>query len=257
MYNKLINQDHNEFSTEERPHHAFPKTRQKVSMFAAVNGSSFQAYRLTTVILGILCGVLMATIVALCASYKGLNEKHAVLSQNSSETNSNLQQLSANHELLAATLKTVQKNYLDTVNAKVLMQRERDRERQGKDLLQRQKEALKTEETKLLIRITELENSCERCPVGWELLNSSCYFFSRVDSDQQQSWPQSRERCQRSGADLVVIDTEEKQEFISRAIKRIGPSSRYWHTAGYWIGLRDVHTEGEWKWVNGTVLTNG
>ncbi|KAJ8341579.1 hypothetical protein SKAU_G00338700 [Synaphobranchus kaupii] len=154
----------------------------------------------------------MATVIGLCVSYKGLSEEHIVLSQNSSETNGNMEQLKANHDLLTADLMKLQSSFQEAVRAKDSMQLVRNRERQGKELLQRQKEALVNEETQLRTRITALEKSCERCPVGWELLRSSCYFFPPTESGPKLSWHRSREECKKSGADLAVIDSQEKQD---------------------------------------------
>ncbi|KAJ8341580.1 hypothetical protein SKAU_G00338710 [Synaphobranchus kaupii] len=250
---KPCSEDDNEF---RHPPHHHSKTRHKVSMVRAENGPSTQIYKLSAAILGILCAVLMATIIGLCVSYKGLSEKHIFLSQNSSQENSNLKQLIGNYHQLTATLMKVQTNFQEAVSIKDAMQRERDRDRLEKEHLQRQKEALVNEEEKLQSRITVLEKNCERCPVGWELLHS-CYFFSPTETGQKLSWHRSREECKKSGADLAVIDSQEKQEFISRILNGKRTSRESWFTAGYWIGLRDVETEGVWKWLNGTELTEG
>lgn len=250
--NHLISEDDNEHITEEHLYHGYPEKRYK-----AVHGLNTQTYRLTTAILGILCAVLISTIIGLFISYKGLGEKHIVLSQNSSETNSNLEQLKANYDQLTAALMKVQKSFQEAVSAKDSMQMERERERAGKELLQRQKEALMKQETSLQTRITMLERNCERCPVGWELLHSTCYFFAPIETAEKLSWHRSREECNKTGADLAMVDSQEKQEFISRILKLKGTSSRSWHLSGYWIGLTDIKTEGVWKWVNGTELTKG
>ncbi|KAJ8341577.1 hypothetical protein SKAU_G00338680 [Synaphobranchus kaupii] len=162
----------------------------------------------------------MATVIGLCVSYKGLSEEHIVLSQNSSETNGNMEQLKANHDLLTAALIKLQRSFQEAVRAKDSMQLVRNRERQGKELLQRQKEALVNEETQLRTRITALEKSCERCPIGWELLRSSCYFFPPTESGPKLSWHRSREECKKSGADLAVIDSQEKQILAKRILDR-------------------------------------
>lgn len=229
--NHLISENDNELITEEHLCHGYPEKRYK-----AVHGLNTQTYRLTTAILGILCAVLISTIIGLFISYKGLSEKHIVLSQNSSDTNRNLEQLKANCDQL---------------------QMERERERVRKELLQRQKEALMKRETSLQTRITMLERNCERCPVGWELLHSTCYFFAPIETGEKLSWNRSREECKKTGADLAMVDSQEKQEFISRILKVKGTSSRSWHLSGYWIGLTDIKSEGVWKWVNGTELTKG
>ncbi|KAJ8361898.1 hypothetical protein AAFF_G00414080 [Aldrovandia affinis] len=81
---------------------------------------------------------------------------------------------------------------------------------------------------------------CRPCPEGWEQRNSTCYYFSI----ERKSWNASRIDCLKQGADLVIIESEEEQDFISK------------HTigGGYWIGLSDSETEGTWLWVDGTPL---
>ncbi|KAJ8362373.1 hypothetical protein AAFF_G00378180 [Aldrovandia affinis] len=81
---------------------------------------------------------------------------------------------------------------------------------------------------------------CRPCPEGWEQRNSTCYYFST----ERKSWKDSRSECLKQGADLVIIESEEEQDFISK------------HTrgGGYWIGLSDSETEGTWLWVDGTPL---
>ncbi|KAJ8414650.1 hypothetical protein AAFF_G00038520 [Aldrovandia affinis] len=86
-----------------------------------------------------------------------------------------------------------------------------------------------------------LKRVCRPCPWGWEQSHSKCYYFSTGT----KSWDDSRNDCIKQGADLVVIDSEEEQEFISKHTKH--PS---------WIGLSDSGTEGGWLWLDGTPLQN-
>ncbi|XP_027138869.1 CD209 antigen-like protein C isoform X2 [Larimichthys crocea] len=74
--------------------------------------------------------------------------------------------------------------------------------------------------------------------MGWVYFSGSFYYISSL----KKSWQQSRDDCQQRGADLVIINSKEEQEFVS-SYKR------------HWIGLTDIETEGTWKWVDGTLLT--
>uniref|UniRef100_A0A8C7X511 C-type lectin domain-containing protein n=1 Tax=Oryzias sinensis TaxID=183150 RepID=A0A8C7X511_9TELE len=75
--------------------------------------------------------------------------------------------------------------------------------------------------------------------VKWIRFGSSCYFFS----EESKSWDEAREFCRARGADLVVIDSKEENEFISKLNKE-----------NFWIGLTDRDLEGTWKWVDGSSL---
>ncbi|XP_056441865.1 macrophage mannose receptor 1-like isoform X2 [Gadus chalcogrammus] len=75
-------------------------------------------------------------------------------------------------------------------------------------------------------------------PLGWRRFGNSLYFFS----DTKKNWEDSRNDCKQRGADLVVINSDEEQEFTSSIGK-------------HWIGLSDREKEGEWKWVDGSGLT--
>ncbi|XP_016778402.3 C-type lectin domain family 4 member E isoform X1 [Pan troglodytes] len=80
------------------------------------------------------------------------------------------------------------------------------------------------------------------CPLNWEYFQSSCYFFST----DTISWALSLKNCSAMGAHLVVINSQEEQEFLS--YKK--PKMRE-----FFIGLSDQVVEGQWQWVDGTPLT--
>ncbi|XP_025759498.1 CD209 antigen-like protein A isoform X2 [Oreochromis niloticus] len=78
------------------------------------------------------------------------------------------------------------------------------------------------------------------CPAGWSMFSHSCYLLS----GRSGSWHSARKNCIDQGADLVVIDSPEEQNFIASFTEE-----------RTWIGLNDIEQEGTWKWVDGTPLT--
>ncbi|XP_018520428.1 CD209 antigen-like protein C isoform X1 [Lates calcarifer] len=73
----------------------------------------------------------------------------------------------------------------------------------------------------------------------WVYFKHSFYYISSTT----KSWPNSRNDCLQRGADLVIINSKEEQEFMRRLEGRT------------WIGLTDRETEGTWRWVDGTFLS--
>uniref|UniRef100_A0A8C7YCF1 C-type lectin domain-containing protein n=1 Tax=Oryzias sinensis TaxID=183150 RepID=A0A8C7YCF1_9TELE len=78
------------------------------------------------------------------------------------------------------------------------------------------------------------------CPEKWIRFGSSCYFLR----EEYKTWDKARESCRARGADLVVINSKEENDFISKLNKQ-----------HFWIGLTDRDLEGTWKWVDGSPLT--
>ncbi|CAI5686303.1 unnamed protein product [Oreochromis niloticus] len=84
-------------------------------------------------------------------------------------------------------------------------------------------------------------NHSEKCPDRWTRFGNSFYF----KFIENKTWYESRKLCQDKGADLVIINSKEEQEFINELNMR-GES---------WIGLERYSQKHEWKWVDGSLLT--
>ncbi|XP_029979951.1 CD209 antigen-like protein C isoform X2 [Sphaeramia orbicularis] len=93
--------------------------------------------------------------------------------------------------------------------------------------------------TQELERLQNLSKTSGPCVAGWKAFEDSCYWFS----NEKRNWEAARQDCRNRGADLVIIKSEDEQNFISR------------FKQDYWIGLNDLEKEGTWKWVDGSPVT--
>ncbi|KAM3594816.1 uncharacterized protein V6R79_014479 [Siganus canaliculatus] len=165
---------------------------------------------------------------------------------------------------LIAELTYLRGNYSDVIKAKeearnaleaafknhVQLKLKIKRQKSISDDYLKQVHVLQTEKSYLQSNISSLEGTCGKCHPQWILHNSSCYFFSFLESESiTKTWPDSRADCVRRGADLVIIDSKEEQEFVSTSIENLRGTRDVWRN-GFWIGVTDTHTEGKWMWIN-------
>ncbi|XP_053713358.1 CD209 antigen-like protein C [Synchiropus splendidus] len=85
------------------------------------------------------------------------------------------------------------------------------------------------------MKLHELEEYLQQ---GWLYIHPSLYYVSPA----RKSWFDSRNFCVERGADLVVINSREEQEFMNKFGKIT------------WIGLSQQQDNGQWVWVDGTPL---
>uniref|UniRef100_A0AAY4EQ77 C-type lectin domain-containing protein n=1 Tax=Denticeps clupeoides TaxID=299321 RepID=A0AAY4EQ77_9TELE len=95
---------------------------------------------------------------------------------------------------------------------------------------------LTIEKDQLKNRLSEMEKLLRE---GWTYFQSHFYYIST----EMKPWAKSREDCKSRGAELVIINSKDEQEFLSRLGREV------------WIGLTD--SDGSWKWVDSTKLTTG
>ncbi|XP_040146474.2 CD209 antigen-like protein C isoform X3 [Ictidomys tridecemlineatus] len=93
--------------------------------------------------------------------------------------------------------------------------------------------------TQLKARVDRL---CRPCPWDWTFFQGHCYFFSK----SQRNWHDSVTACQEVGAQLVVINSAEEQNFLLQISKNKGST---------WMGLSDLNEEATWHWVDGSPLS--
>uniref|UniRef100_A0A8C1UF20 Zmp:0000000924 n=1 Tax=Cyprinus carpio TaxID=7962 RepID=A0A8C1UF20_CYPCA len=75
----------------------------------------------------------------------------------------------------------------------------------------------------------------------WFYYQFSFYYMS----NETKSWTERRERCLKKGADLIIINSSEEQDFVkNNTVNR-----------EFWIGVTDSDVEDRWKWVDGKSST--
>ncbi|XP_051765532.1 CD209 antigen-like protein E [Ctenopharyngodon idella] len=75
------------------------------------------------------------------------------------------------------------------------------------------------------------------------IYNQSSFYYI---SSEKKSWTESRKYCTERGADLIIINNKEEQDFVKKMSDGVK----------VWIGLTDSDVEDTWKWVDDTYLTS-
>ncbi|XP_036038241.1 C-type lectin domain family 4 member A-like [Onychomys torridus] len=117
-------------------------------------------------------------------------------------------------------------------------------------ILYYQKYSQLLEEKQVIKDLTHKELNCKKdypptadkvwscCPKDWKPFSSHCY-IPTVDS---ASYSESEEKCSSMGAHLMVIHSQEEQDFITNILDP---------KAAYYIGLSDPGHR-QWRWVDQT-----
>ncbi|XP_076007663.1 uncharacterized protein LOC143001775 [Genypterus blacodes] len=87
------------------------------------------------------------------------------------------------------------------------------------------------------------ERACKRCSSGWRLFDTKCYYISV----RLLTWSSSRAWCQTQGGDLLLVNSQEEQNFVFTTSRAVDQTS-----SRVWIGMTDAEREGEWRWVDGS-----
>ncbi|KAI4900901.1 hypothetical protein NFI96_028067 [Prochilodus magdalenae] len=179
---------------------------------SGIDTAGSRYYRLAAVGLGLLCVLLLIVIAVLWVQFNNTAIERDQLQSSYSSLTTERDQLQTSYSSLTT---------------------ERDQLRSSYSSLTTERDQLQKEKKALQKKYEELE-------LGQRCFRNSFYYTST-----EKSWNKSRQYCTDKGADLVIINSREEQEFLSKV---------FGHTE-VWIGLTDIDREGFWKWVDGSALT--
>ncbi|KAB5518544.1 hypothetical protein PHYPO_G00167280 [Pangasianodon hypophthalmus] len=190
-------------------------------------------FRLTALCLGVMC-ILQAT----------LNITLRLHFNSETETETELLNTSYNN----LTIDELRTSYADLVKEKHQLQNSYTKLVKENDQLQTSYTDLVKERHQLMRNREELQEMFPKLVdvirLGWSQFHSSFYYIST----EKKTWGQSRQECRKSGTDLVIINSQEEEDFI---IEQLGNKTQAW------IGLKSKDTDREWKWVDGAALQTG
>ncbi|XP_066533738.1 asialoglycoprotein receptor 1-like [Hoplias malabaricus] len=191
-----------------------------------------RCYKITTMCLVLLCVLLLVAITVLSIkvneeSYTNLITERDQLQTRYTKITNEKDQLQTSYNSLITERDQLQTSYSRITNEKDQLQTKYSNVINERDQLQQEIDGFQK-------KLSEL---------GWRYFNSHIYFIFT----EKKRWSESREDCKRSGGDLVIINSREEQEFITRNFCN----------REAWIGLTDHVSEGVWKWLDNSALTTG
>ncbi|XP_026107510.1 CD209 antigen-like protein E [Carassius auratus] len=203
-----------DFNTEEpqTPRHTedFNTEEPQTPRHTGSDGVMIRRSRAAAVVFVLLCVLLLTARIILCATFT--QERQQLKTKITNLTQERDQLLTDNMNL------TEERQQLLTNNRN----------------LKEERDQLKSERIDLQKKFAD----------GLKCHQSTLYFFS----SEKKNWTESRRYCRERGADLIIINNREEQDFVGN----ISVGSGH-----FWIGLTDVEEEDRWKWVDGSTLTSG
>ncbi|XP_051749100.1 uncharacterized protein LOC127512338 [Ctenopharyngodon idella] len=198
---------------------------------------------LMTVCLGLICVLLLVSIILQHISITAERESLFKSYKNTvEELNQTINRLQHNYTDLMTEKDQLKNNFNSLSQKKLELETRVSNLTAEKSQLQKSVDSLGQKKLELETKTTSLSEELEKEKSKGNLCGPVCLF----KSNESKSWSESRQYCRDRGADLVIINTEEKQRSISSFIKE-----------RVWIGLSDIENEGNMTWVDNSTLKQG
>ncbi|GAA6213654.1 uncharacterized protein LOC108892423 [Lates japonicus] len=248
-FNTLIDQE--DLYDEESSHRPSNQNRRQVSMSNMIPG---RQGRLAIVSLALFAAVLLIVDISLGVHYNRLTDTHLTI-DDTEHIENELNKLQETYKTAIKTMKDA-KNQLDSeMSRQTQTNWELEHQTKRTNNYKAQIEKITGDLQSLRSHLPMIHDGCRHCPAGWILMNLVCYYFPFSDGAGYKTWQRAREFCQMHGGDLAVIDNKDKENSTVRVLINNHDASKTMN--GFWIGLRDLHEEGTWKWLDGTILVEG
>ncbi|XP_060744602.1 C-type lectin domain family 4 member M-like [Tachysurus vachellii] len=198
--------------------------------------------RLTAVWLVLLLFVSLLTAVTV------LWIKFSILTKDRDQLQSSYNNLTKDRDQLQSSYNNLTKDRDQLQSSYNNLTKDRDQLQSSYNNLTKDRDQLQSSYNNLTEYRDQLREERDRClKIFCSSSKQKCFSFSSsfyVISNETKSWEESRKECKATGADLVIINSKEEQEFIVKQLNNLET----------WIGLSDTVKEGEWKWVDDTPL---
>ncbi|KAK9968252.1 hypothetical protein ABG768_002586 [Culter alburnus] len=218
-----------------KSHDVRRRTKNQTPQHTGSDYVKIRSSRAAAVCLMLLCVLLLTAVIVLCVQLFTNIDLFQFKSKNIMEERellTKITNLKEERELLLTKITNLTEQRDKLLSKNTNLTNERDGILSKNDNLTKQRDQLNHERNELVKTLNETD--------GWLYYKFSFYFISNV----KRSWTESRKYCTERGADLIIINNREEQEFANKISS---------HTE-FWIGLNE---EDKWKWVDGTNMISG
>ncbi|TKS86468.1 C-type lectin domain family 4 member M CD209 antigen-like protein 1 [Collichthys lucidus] len=249
-YNKIIS--HEDFGTDEHPLYS-NQEKQQVSVSMVGPESSLDHHKVLTAGLAVLAVILVAVDIGLGVYYNQLNDGHRIITDISSE----VAKLQATYNAIIHSRDEAKEQLAKEISDQRITEWELDHQKSRIIDYRGQVDRIQSEIAVIKSHMPMIKEGCRHCLAGWSYMSSVCFYIAFSESHSRSSWQVARQYCTKQGGDLAVINSRAKHLALAELINNYQDRSRSISQSGFWIGLRDVELEGTWKWLDGTIMTEG
>ncbi|XP_059394590.1 C-type lectin domain family 10 member A-like [Carassius carassius] len=207
------------------------KKRNQTPQHTGSNCVNIRSSRAAVVCLVLLCVLLLTAVIVMCVHIHTNNTNYT---QETKQLLTKIANLTEAREQLLTMITNLAEEKEQLLNKNINLTNEKYGLLTKNKNLVKEREQSNQEKSQLFKSLREIDG---------QIYQSSFYFVS----SETKSWAESRRYCRERGADLIIINNREEQEFI----QKIAGGD------GVWIGLTDSDVEDSWKWVDGSTLTSG